>query len=457
MPRYDDWSTLPDQLEGAIASGRMAGELSRLVPTTADLSSAAKRDAALAELLAAPLVGVSIRKFGPSGNGDQTQDTAAFQAAIASSDRVIILDVATYLLGVVGEVPFGMKFVGAGYGLTTLKKCTASSVFTVKTAGVEFWHCGFDADVATNTAYGTSGAMIDHPGGAFTSADGRIINCRSANLDTVIQFGPDGGARHQVIGGYWLPYTTTAGAEGKTYRTGVGGPDTGARFRAIVGLVTDGQIDETGSIDSEHAAVSCRRVITTATTELLGVQGGIWGSLGEAVTVYGVNTRIMGIRVSGNITLDATMTGSCCFIGNTQTAGTFIDSTPVGVCTVVHRPLNVDYFLFNKHKVYDGSTTGGVVETKRQVSPGDAAYTWEPVAGVSLVRYATALTADRTVTLSTTGVVNGHGGRVSRSAGDTGGPWTVSVGGLTTLATKEWADFQYTGSAYEITAKGSLP
>jgi len=94
MARYDDWSTLPDQLEGAIASGRMAGELSRLVPTTADLSSAAKRDAALAELLANQSGGAVFFATNRGYSADNseasaTSNTAALTAIIAEAAEAV--------------------------------------------------------------------------------------------------------------------------------------------------------------------------------------------------------------------------------------------------------------------------------------------------------------------------------------------------------------------------------
>lgn len=51
MSRYGDWDTL-GSLEGATASGRLAGQLTIRHPLTASLSESAKRDAAVAELLA---------------------------------------------------------------------------------------------------------------------------------------------------------------------------------------------------------------------------------------------------------------------------------------------------------------------------------------------------------------------------------------------------------------------
>lgn len=65
------------------------------------------------------------------------------------------------------------------------------------------------------------------------------------------------------------------------------------------------------------------------------------------------------------------------------------------------------------------------------------------------------LTANRTVTLSTTGAFSGARFRVTRTAGATGA-FTLNVGGLKTLAAGQWCDVEYTGSGWILSAFGSL-
>jgi len=65
------------------------------------------------------------------------------------------------------------------------------------------------------------------------------------------------------------------------------------------------------------------------------------------------------------------------------------------------------------------------------------------------------LTANRTVTLSTTGAFSGAKFRISRTAGSTGA-FTLNVGGLKSLATGQWCDVEYTGSSWLLSAFGSL-
>lgn len=78
---------------------------------------------------------------------------------------------------------------------------------------------------------------------------------------------------------------------------------------------------------------------------------------------------------------------------------------------------------------------------------GDADVTVRP--GTSV--FSANLTANRTVTLPNASRV-----RVVRSGGDTGGPWTLDVGGLKSLSAGEWCDLEFIGSTWIVTASGAL-
>jgi hypothetical protein len=69
--------------------------------------------------------------------------------------------------------------------------------------------------------------------------------------------------------------------------------------------------------------------------------------------------------------------------------------------------------------------------------------------------WATTLTADRTVTLSTTNAVKGARFRIVRTAG---GAFNLNVGAgpLKALSANQWCDVEYDGSAWLLTAFGSL-
>jgi hypothetical protein len=84
----------------------------------------------------------------------------------------------------------------------------------------------------------------------------------------------------------------------------------------------------------------------------------------------------------------------------------------------------------------------------------DATLTFEN--SVPTQRFSTALTGDRTVTLPTTGVVNGSSFRVIREATATGSA-VLDVGGLVSLAQPgQWCDVEYDGSAWRLTATGTF-
>ena len=86
---------------------------------------------------------------------------------------------------------------------------------------------------------------------------------------------------------------------------------------------------------------------------------------------------------------------------------------------------------------------------------GDANVTLTVGSSNPIQQYATTLTANRTVTLDTTGAINGDTFRIVRTGL---GAFTIDVGGLKTLpsATAAWCDVSYTGSAWMLTAYGTL-
>lgn len=403
---------------------------------------------------------LDINRYGPDGT--VAGDTLAFQNAVAVAGQyayggTVELGEDVYYLGAVGELPTGIHFRGVGDG-TVLMKSTASAVFTVKTFDVRFSDLRFNADVGTSTTYGTSGTMIDYVTG-FASAYGKLTNVDSANIDTVIRFAGDAGEHHQVIGGYWIAYTLTAGSEGLVYQTGNGSDDTGALFRKIVGLTTDGEIDQRGAIDSILQAVDCRRVRMDSDTAQLNVIGGRWGSLDIAVTIDGQNTRIIGVSVSGSITLAATLSGACVFKGNIQTSGTFTNNAPAQVCEVEHHPLSTGYTHINKHTISHSNNAEEVQTRRIGANSGDADTTLTLDQSQTVVMYGSAITADRAVNLPATGR-NGFTFRVVRQAGATGA-FNINVGSgpLKALAAAgEWCEVQWSAAAaaWVLTAAGSL-
>jgi len=86
---------------------------------------------------------------------------------------------------------------------------------------------------------------------------------------------------------------------------------------------------------------------------------------------------------------------------------------------------------------------------------GNGNYTITAGTSDTTQRVTQALTDDRTITLDTASAWEGAKFRVSRTAASTGA-FVMSVGGLVDLATSEWCDVEYDGSAWLMTAKGAL-
>jgi len=82
MAKYTDWASLGPH-EEAISSARMSGEALAAVPSLAGLSAPARRDAALAELLANQSVRKTFEEYGALGDG-VTDDSTSINAAFAA-------------------------------------------------------------------------------------------------------------------------------------------------------------------------------------------------------------------------------------------------------------------------------------------------------------------------------------------------------------------------------------
>lgn len=85
---------------------------------------------------------------------------------------------------------------------------------------------------------------------------------------------------------------------------------------------------------------------------------------------------------------------------------------------------------------------------------GDASLTLQWGNDFQTQRFATALTANRTITLSTANAYNSARFRVVRTGG---GAFNLDVGGLKTLtAANQWAEVEFDGTAWRLTAQGTL-
>jgi hypothetical protein len=88
---------------------------------------------------------------------------------------------------------------------------------------------------------------------------------------------------------------------------------------------------------------------------------------------------------------------------------------------------------------------------------GDSDATLSVLTSARTQRWNTPLTANRTITLSTTNAQNGDRFRIVREAGATGASvLNVGTGPLKALAVSEWCEVEYDGAAWRLTAYGAL-
>jgi hypothetical protein len=88
---------------------------------------------------------------------------------------------------------------------------------------------------------------------------------------------------------------------------------------------------------------------------------------------------------------------------------------------------------------------------------GDSDATLNPLGSLGTNQWQSPLTANRTVTLSTTNVFSGCKFRIVRTAAATGAfNLNVGSGPLKALAAGQWCDVEYTGSSWQVVAAGSL-
>jgi hypothetical protein len=268
--------------------------------------------------------------------------------------------------------------------------------------------------------------------------------------DSHIEFGADSGEYAKVLCDFF-PGTGQTDAR----YIHVNGPDTNAANRLISqGVMPAGYIDLDGAWDTIITASSFRRVEISSDCNITHVVGCTWGNSDAAMTISGGTSIIVGNRMSGNITLDANFSGQFGF--NHQTSGTFTNNATFSSAVVYHHAPSSNVFHLGNQSLRVTSTVAEQVLRSRSVTVGDADATLSVTGGAPVQRYTTTLTANRTVTLSTTNAQNGDRFRVVRTAGDSGGTWTVSVGGLKSLSQNQWCDVEYTGSAWVLTAYGTL-
>lgn len=213
--------------------------------------------------------------------------------------------------------------------------------------------------------------------------------------------------------------------------------------------LTDGQTSPEVPINENFetlAALSVfgkRHPVTSALT--WGYYGGIWGGLtiadGTVTLTNAATNYVVVLRSTGAVSVATTTTNwndpAYARAHKITTAGSVVTAWEDHRCGFLG--------------------THGLTQRAPKVSAdrGDTSQTLTVGTDAPTQRWATTLTANRTVTLSTTGAVNGDRFRVVRTGL---GAFTLDVGGLKTIssATAAWVDVEFDGSAWRLTGYGTL-
>lgn len=384
--------------------------------------------------------------FGAEGDGTTDDYSAMLAAFVASAaqNKPVDLRGKTYLIGTalaLTSAHNNLKVVGHG---GTLKKGFNGTLMTLTdTANFAAWDIKFEGQHGTYTGKGVvfSGSSSVYPS---------LFGCEwSAFTDTALEFGADAGHGAAIIG-CWHNLGSGQTDPRVVHMTGT---DTGAAIRRIVGCSFEGYIQLAAAQDVYITSSQFTRTETDATCSNIFIQGCRWGNAGSAMTLSGY-CLVTGNSYSGDVTLTANFSGS--YVGNVQTSGTFTNSSTAGNALVVHHELSAAYENIGRHRLRAVSTAA-LIASWRTASGGDASQTFTPGGAAPHQRFATTLTAERTVTLSDT-AIDGDVCLVSRPAG---GDFYLKVARanafvLTSLLQNDWGYFQYDGSNWNQIAGGTL-
>ena len=270
-----------------------------------------------------------------------------------------------------------------------------------------------------------------------------------AFTDSHIEFGADSGYDFKAPGARFL----LGSGQTNPRCIHVNGPDLGATHRHFVDCSLDGHYDFDGAQATQVTGGRFNTIETDADTSVLEVCGASWAA-SSAITINADNVTVTGCRVANSVTFSSGSSGA--FIGNQQTSGTITDSSAAGNWTILHHeggssaykigPHFLDINASSSHEIQSARTTGNVGDANHTFNPGEA----------NVILYQSAITAERTVTLSTTNARVGTRVRVVRQSAATGA-FNVVVGSFNLTAEKQWIELTYDGSAYQITGYGTLP
>ena len=398
-------------------------------------------------------------------NADNTGTTDSATAilncitdASAKGGGIVFFPEGTYKVGsqitLASGIGSNTQLVGSGMAATVLKKSFNGTMFPI--TGISYFGMR-DLTLDGNYEGGSTGKGIVVTGAGSTNYH-RYTNVFWKSIeDTHMEIGTDACEMTTWVGCQGL--VGAGQALGSVAGLHHNGADTGARHRTMTGCVFNGStLSLNGAVDFFIGQSLFNVVKFGSACQIMAFQGCLMGG-NSGTSVDGDNITIMGCRFAGDVELTSGMGGACSFIGNVQTSGGFVNNAGINVCLVSHHSLSVNYDFLNRHQIYSGSQTPGVVRTYRRTTPGDAKIAYTPEAGVSDIYYGTTLTSARTVSLSTVNALDGVGVAVARPAGgafDLGINWGTGATSILTLDQNTWGMFNYNGTGYEVVAAGSL-
>jgi hypothetical protein len=275
------------------------------------------------------IISVKDQPYGAKGDG-VTDDTAAALAgsaalSAAGGGALVFPGPGPYLFGSTVALTSAHANVcwrlegatikkGFNGDLVTVTNCTN---FSVDGVGI------IDGQMATGPFTG-KGFVLSGSGSSYFYMGSGILT--KAFAGSHVEYGADAGFSTKLM----CDMLADASQLTPTMITCTGA-DSSAMQRSFWGRVI-GTISLTGAISTVVRCSLINQVSISSTCNVTLVSGTTWSNNGNPITIDGLNTIIMGCRMAGSVTINATATGM--YVGNHRTAGTFTNNATVNMLVI---------------------------------------------------------------------------------------------------------------------------